>query len=237
VEGVVIVGSILLAFGIDAWWDARGDRVTERQYLERLLEDVRFDRAEGQLVQRRLGVAIEAADRLLDRIESTGLSGSDVGEWLPWFVNGSRPATPDYSRSTYQELIASGRIELIRSPIVRSTLADYDRLILNLQNRWRFEALDRGFYRMRYRWQPQSVLDAVRTCADSPSRGGCLTRSLDSIDWDPSPLAARLTEFETTRDIREARSTNASIAQAVEFLGELAAALEDALLTELGRRD
>jgi len=26
VEGVVIVGSILLAFGIDAWWDGRQER-------------------------------------------------------------------------------------------------------------------------------------------------------------------------------------------------------------------
>ena len=28
VEGVVIVGSILLAFGIDAWWDAGGPNST-----------------------------------------------------------------------------------------------------------------------------------------------------------------------------------------------------------------
>jgi len=26
VEGVVIVGSILLAFGIDAWWEGRQER-------------------------------------------------------------------------------------------------------------------------------------------------------------------------------------------------------------------
>lgn len=26
VEGVIIVGSILLAFGIEAWWDERRDR-------------------------------------------------------------------------------------------------------------------------------------------------------------------------------------------------------------------
>ena len=37
VEGVVIVGSILLAFGIDAWWEDRGDRVAEREALEQLV--------------------------------------------------------------------------------------------------------------------------------------------------------------------------------------------------------
>ncbi len=30
VEGVVIVGSILLAFGIDAWWKGREERRAER---------------------------------------------------------------------------------------------------------------------------------------------------------------------------------------------------------------
>ena len=36
VEGVVIVLSILLAFGIDAWWDELGDRRSEREALVRL---------------------------------------------------------------------------------------------------------------------------------------------------------------------------------------------------------
>jgi hypothetical protein len=31
VEGAVIVGSILLAFGIDAWWDAAQDRGVEQR--------------------------------------------------------------------------------------------------------------------------------------------------------------------------------------------------------------
>ena len=33
VEGVVIVGSILLAFGIDAWWDGRKAKVLEQELL------------------------------------------------------------------------------------------------------------------------------------------------------------------------------------------------------------
>ena len=33
VEGVVIVGSILLAFGIQAWWDGLQEREEEREVL------------------------------------------------------------------------------------------------------------------------------------------------------------------------------------------------------------
>ncbi len=40
VEGVVIVGSILLAFGLQAWWDERDERRAERIYLEQLRADL-----------------------------------------------------------------------------------------------------------------------------------------------------------------------------------------------------
>ena len=39
VEGVVIVGSILLVFGIDAWWEGNQDSQLEDRYLERLATD------------------------------------------------------------------------------------------------------------------------------------------------------------------------------------------------------
>lgn len=41
VEGVVIVGSILLAFGIDAAWDGRQERERTRRHLEALIREVR----------------------------------------------------------------------------------------------------------------------------------------------------------------------------------------------------
>ena len=40
VEGVVIVLSILLAFGVDAWWDGRLDRQSEQVLLMSLVDDL-----------------------------------------------------------------------------------------------------------------------------------------------------------------------------------------------------
>ena len=45
VEGVVIVGSILLAFGIDAAWEGRQERALELEYAERLKADLSGDTA------------------------------------------------------------------------------------------------------------------------------------------------------------------------------------------------
>jgi len=44
-ETFVIVGSILLAFGIDAWWDRRGERTAAREHLSVICQDVANDRA------------------------------------------------------------------------------------------------------------------------------------------------------------------------------------------------
>ena len=41
VEGMVIVVSILLAFALEAWWDARGQRQEETQILENLQVEFR----------------------------------------------------------------------------------------------------------------------------------------------------------------------------------------------------
>ncbi len=43
VEGVVIVGSILLAFGIEAWWDGVQEGRLELEYAERLKDDLAGD--------------------------------------------------------------------------------------------------------------------------------------------------------------------------------------------------
>ena len=46
---MVIVISILLAFGIEAWWDGRQERVEERQALEALARD--FESAAEEIDQ------------------------------------------------------------------------------------------------------------------------------------------------------------------------------------------
>ena len=51
VEGVVIVGSILLAFGIDAAWEGRQEREEERESLELLVRDLGAPRRDRGLLE------------------------------------------------------------------------------------------------------------------------------------------------------------------------------------------
>jgi len=45
-EALAIVVSILLAFGIQAWWEERQDRAVEQALLTGLVEDLRQDSAD-----------------------------------------------------------------------------------------------------------------------------------------------------------------------------------------------
>ena len=45
-EGLAIVVSILLAFGIQAWWEERQERAVEKALLTGLVEDLRLDSAD-----------------------------------------------------------------------------------------------------------------------------------------------------------------------------------------------
>jgi len=73
VEGMVIVVSILLAFALEAWWDARGQRQEETQILENL--QVEFREAGAQL---RLGVwgGISACQRAGGPVAHRGMLAS-----------------------------------------------------------------------------------------------------------------------------------------------------------------
>lgn len=68
VEGVVIVVSILLAFGIDAWWQERQERATERQQMAVLQAEVRANQAELDARLERGMQAREAQRTLIELI-------------------------------------------------------------------------------------------------------------------------------------------------------------------------
>jgi hypothetical protein len=78
VEGAVIVLSILLAFGIDAWWDGVGEASRRKALLEGLQAD--FDLAATQFeVQNAIGqTVVEATERWLELSRSAEASPSLV---------------------------------------------------------------------------------------------------------------------------------------------------------------
>jgi hypothetical protein len=132
-EFFVIVIGVLVALGVDSWVKDRTDRTLEREYLERLLDDAQYDIREIAFIDSLGRVGLYAGTRLT---ASGGIDDLDGSLLVGLVLAAGAERQPDLSRGTYNELLSSGRIDLIQSSEVRVALAAYDRVILETQGVW-----------------------------------------------------------------------------------------------------
>ena len=122
--GIILVG-VLLALAIDRWMANLDERALEAQYLERLetnlLQDsTALDEGIAQAIGGR-----EFGLRVVDLIENQGDTFGDTEEFfgrletLGWFM----PMEP--SRETWDDLVATGRLDLLREGEARQRLSAY----------------------------------------------------------------------------------------------------------------
>lgn len=130
-EGSAIVLSILIAFGLDAAWEERGERVREREAIERLTD-------EFEVVQTRL-VSLDSVyehgqfSGMAPLRELLGVMGSERDSFSDGRLD-SLLATPlgnprtNLPEGVLSALIASGELALIQSDSLRAALAGYEPL-------------------------------------------------------------------------------------------------------------
>jgi hypothetical protein len=120
VEGVVIVGSILLAFGIDALWEALRERDEARSAVVALTSD--FEAAERGLDRFRGGTerTIIAIDSVADLLRDRAGPVEVPARLLAWVVR-----TPTLSPPTgaLDALLNSGRLTQLNAPELERALA------------------------------------------------------------------------------------------------------------------
>ncbi len=124
--------SILLAFGIEAWWSQRIEHQAELALLSDLRADftANNDRLSEQLAFHQL--LVNSAESFLSEIRARP-AGSQVA--IPDSVLASVLPSPTYDplTATLDAALASGDIELIASPEVRESLADWRRVTADLR--------------------------------------------------------------------------------------------------------
>jgi hypothetical protein len=121
-EGAVIVVSILLAFGVDAWWDARQERAREESYLGQLAEDLESTLENNATFGGRAESIDWAAARLVQSYyEATPPRPDSVAHWLSlmgyWVV---QPRL-----GTLGTLVSTGDLRLIWSDSLRTAIPNY----------------------------------------------------------------------------------------------------------------
>ncbi len=121
-EGAVIVVSILFAFAVDAWWDARQERVREETYIRQLVAELEGTLENNANFGERADAIDWAAARLVQSYyEATPPPRDSVAHWLSldmYFV-----VQPQLG--TLEMLIATGDLALIRNDSLRTRIPNY----------------------------------------------------------------------------------------------------------------
>ena len=122
VESAAIVASILLAFGVDAWWNDRQQSVEEQLILAELLEE--FQEKKDSLEERTaFNHAIPETTKILLMVSENSdrkLSLEEMDRHLHdinWFDPGDRFGTP-----VLHSLVSSGDLSIISNPSLRTSL-------------------------------------------------------------------------------------------------------------------
>ena len=124
VEALAIIASILLAFAIDAWWDDRRDRITERNYLASLRQEIAEGINLGLENLERREETIKAHETLIQQTQ--GAARAPESELYELISYASLPIQYIPPRSVFNDIVASGATLLIRSDELRLALAEFD---------------------------------------------------------------------------------------------------------------
>lgn len=129
-ESIAVVLSILLAFAIDAWWDARQQAARHEDLLHDLLSEFEASRPSLELrlqLARRMAAGTGQFIQILQVGESTDVVS------VPDAVILATLGGPTYepAMNTLDAAVVSGEIERIRNDELRAELATWRRLLLD----------------------------------------------------------------------------------------------------------
>jgi hypothetical protein len=138
-EVFVIVASILLAFSLDAWWNAQQQENEARALVDGLIRE--FDEAAAELdrVHARNGQVIAAADEILAMVR--GHSGSALID-AQLLASLLLIPTTNPPGGALQALLSSGDLRLIPDRDLRARLADWPAWLADVQEE---ESVARAF--------------------------------------------------------------------------------------------
>ncbi len=125
VEILVVIVGLILAFQVDRWWEQRGDRAQEAQYVARLIVDVEADIESLNYAVELQSLRLELATLLMDVVADPELASRRPVEFLGAIVQSSYLYTPVLIAHTFEDLRSTGNMRLLRDPDIKNLLYDY----------------------------------------------------------------------------------------------------------------
>ena len=120
---IVVVG-VFIGIEVANWNEARHDRQEERRYYGQLLVDLRADLDTLARAKERADRHDAAAQMVLDRLDGAPNRAS-LGRLAKSIHLAGFIYIPQASRGTYDELISTGNLRLLRNSRLKSEIANY----------------------------------------------------------------------------------------------------------------
>lgn len=124
IEAAAIVGSILLAFAIDAWWQERGEREDLLQYLSAFEQELIESRKDIEL-------ALELSTGVLKKTDEVFLILSDSErnslpiEFAQTIGSIYKIHSPNLNTGAYEDMVSSGNMRLIGDRTLSDDIKQY----------------------------------------------------------------------------------------------------------------
>lgn len=122
--GVVILG-VFLALEAANWNQARQDRAEEKRYYAQIVVDLRRDLDKLRLAQRLSLKYDRAAENVLEALDHGIPRGTDPSDFAIAVDHAGFLFIPSPSRRTYDELISTGNLRLLREAQTKDAIAAY----------------------------------------------------------------------------------------------------------------
>lgn len=121
---IVVVG-VFIGIEVANWNQARQDRQEERRYYGQLLVDLRSDLESFAEAERRADRHDKAAQLVLDRLSGNAPPDASLGRMATAIHLAGWIYIPPVSRGTYNELVSTGNLGLLRNSQLKSEIANY----------------------------------------------------------------------------------------------------------------
>jgi hypothetical protein len=121
---IVVIG-VFIGIEVANWNQTRQDRQEERRYYGQLLVDLRSDLESFADAERRADRYDKAAQLVLDRLSGNAPPEASLGRMAIAIHRAGWIYIPHASRGTYDELVSTGNLGLLRSSQLKSEIANY----------------------------------------------------------------------------------------------------------------
>lgn len=125
VEVLVVIVGLMLAFQLDRWWEQRGERVQEAEYVDRLIADVESDIPVITYAIELASLRMKMADLLMEVAEDPPAATREPILFIAAVRQAAFTYSPNLASHTFEDMRSTGNLRLLRNPDIKNALYGY----------------------------------------------------------------------------------------------------------------